>query len=498
MLSEKVKETLFDVVIVGAGVSGCATARELSRTTASVLVLEAEDDICSGTSKANSAIVHAGYDAQPGTLMAKLNVEGNRLMYELADELDFPCRRIGSLVVCTSEDDLPGLEDLLERGRTNGVPDLRIIGREELRAMEPNIAETAVAALWAPTAGIVNPFELNAALAENAAANGAEFAFNAPVTAIARDADGAFAITTPAGTIHARCVVNAAGVHADELHNMVSSADDQMKIIPRRGQYLLLDTTAGTHVSHVIFALPTKMGKGVLVAPTTHGNLIVGPTAEDIDDKFGTDTTAEGLAEVAEKCALTVSNVPLREVITSFSGLRAHRAEHEFLIEENPAAPGFVDCAAIESPGLTASPAIGRMAADIVRTIIDVQDKPADQVIETRRGIPNLDQLGLDGWLRLCEQDPRYGHVICRCCHVSEAQIVDAIHRTPGARSLDGVKRRTSAQMGRCQGGFCTPKIMEILSRELEDMQMENVTKCGPGSELIVGHPKDTLGGGAR
>ncbi|MGI6230815.1 MAG: NAD(P)/FAD-dependent oxidoreductase [Tractidigestivibacter sp.] len=488
----------YDVIVIGAGVSGCATARELSRTTASVMVLEAEDDICSGTSKANSAIVHAGYDAQPGTLMAKLNVEGNSLMFELAKKLDFPCKRIGSLVVCTNEADRPGLLELLERGRKNGVPDLRIVERDELRQMEPNVSDDAVAALWAPTAGIVNPFDLTAALAENAAANGVKFTFNAPVTNIEKNEDGTFELQTTRGMFHARCVVNAAGVYADLVHNAVSPESDQMKIVPRRGQYLLLDTTAGAHVKHVVFALPTKMGKGVLVAPTTHGNLIVGPTAEDIDDRQGTDTTAAGLAEVATKCGITVKDVPLREVITSFSGLRAHRAEHEFLIGENPAVPGFVDCAAIESPGLTASPAIGRMVAGIAARIVGAEERPAEDIVETRRGIPNLDEAGLEEWAKLCEKDPRYGHVICRCCHVSEAQIVDAIHRVPGARSLDGVKRRTAAQMGRCQGGFCTPKIMEILSRELDDVQMETVTKCGPGSTLIVGTPKDSLGGDAK
>ncbi len=481
----------FDVVVIGAGVSGCAVARELARTTASVCVLERGDDVCCGTSKANSAIVHAGYDAMPGSLMARLNVEGNALMYELAKKLQFTIKSIGSLVVCTSERDMDGLRELFARGVANGVPNLEIVDRDTLRSMEPNISVNAVGALWAPTAGIVDPFGLNVALAENAAKNGVRFAFDAPVTAMERRPEGGFALETPQGRFLARCVVNAAGVYADQIHNMV--CEDKLEIVPRRGQYMLLDTTAGSHVRHVVFALPSAMGKGVLVSPTIHGNLIVGPTAEDIQDKEGTDTTAAGLAEVTEKCGITVADVPLREVITSFSGLRAHRAEHEFLIGENPSAPGFVDCSAIESPGLTASPAIGRMVAGIVCDILGLGERAAGEFVETRQGIPNMNDLTYDEWGRLCEENPLYGRVICRCCHVTEAQIVDAIHRPCGARSLDGVKRRAGACMGRCQAGFCTPKIMEILSRELPGVSMETVTKAGPGSEFVFGHVKDAI-----
>lgn len=481
----------YDVVIIGAGVSGCATARELAKTNGSVCVLEREDDVCCGTSKANSAIVHAGYDAMTGSLMARLNVEGNALMHELAKKLNFTVKNIGSLVVCTSERDIDGLHELFARGVANGVPDLQVIDRDTLRSMEPNISPSAVGALWAPTAGIVDPFGLNVALAENAATNGVRFVFDAPVMAIERLPQGGYALDTPRGRLTCCCVVNAAGVYADQIHNMV--CEDKLKIVPRRGQYMLLDTTAGSHVHHVVFALPSKMGKGVLVSPTIHGNLIVGPTAEDIRDKEGTDTTAAGLSEVAEKCGITVADVPLREVITSFSGLRAHRAEHEFLIGENPSAPGFVDCSAIESPGLTASPAIGRMVAGIVTDILGLEERPAGEFVETREGIPNMNDLSFEQWGKLCEKNPLYGRVICRCCHVSEAQIVDAIHRPVGARSLDSVKRRTGACMGRCQAGFCTPKIMEALSRELPDVSMENVTKSGPGSEFIEGHAKDAI-----
>ncbi len=496
---------MYDVIIVGAGVSGCAIARELSRHDCSVCVVERDEDVCCGTSKANSAIVHAGFDAEPGSLMAQLNVEGNRLMYEWARELDVRCDQCGSLVVCVSEDDREGLEVLRRRGEANGVPDLRIIEREELLGMEPNISDEAVAALWAPTGGIVDPFGLTVAMAENAAANGVEFRFCAPVSDVRR-ADGCWQVVAGGQALQARAVVNAAGVYSDDIHRLfvgaLGDADvapaacghvvptDGFSIIPRKGEYYLLDTTAGQHVRHTIFMLPTKMGKGVLVSPTVHGNLIVGPTATDVEDKESTDTTAEGLAEVATKSALTVKNVPLREVITTFAGLRAHQSAHDFVIGEVAGDTGLFDCAAIESPGLTSSPAIGRMLADMVAGYVGAPEKA--EWDGTRAGIPSVSDLSFDEWDALCQRDPAFGNVICRCRRISEAQIVDAIHRVPGARSLDAIKRRTFATAGRCQGGFCTPKIMEILEREL-GMSPQEVTKRGPGSELVVGYNKDRI-----
>ena len=487
--------TDYDVIVIGAGVSGSAVARELSRYKARVLVLERAADVCCGTSKANSAIVHAGFDAEAGSLMAKLNVEGNRMMYELARELDFGCMNIGSLVVCTSEEGRPGLEALLERGITNGVEGLRIIERDELVAMEPNVADSAVCALWAPTGGIVDTFGLNIALAENAADNGVEFAFETPVTGLETLSEGGFKVTSPSATYTASVVVNAAGVHADEIHNMV--CPDKLTIIPRKGEYYLLDTTAGTHVSHTVFMLPGPMGKGVLVSPTVHGNLIVGPTASDVEGKEATDTTKEGLAELAAKCTMAVKDVPLREVITSFSGLRAHRPEHEFLIEENPDVPGFVDVAAIESPGLTSAPAIGKMVREIVTDILQLEAKPEAEVKRYRKGIPNLHMLSHEEWQALIDNDSAYGKMVCRCCTVTEGQIVDAVTRTLGARTLDGVKRRTGAMMGRCQGGFCSPKVMEILARECPELELSTITKNGCGSGIVVGRVKHPEGGDA-
>lgn len=477
----------YDVIIIGAGVSGSAAARELSRYQVKACVLEKEEDVCCGTSKANSAIVHAGYDADEGSLMAKLNVQGNKMMPALAQELDFPFLQNGSLVVCTDEESRPGLDALYERGVKNGVEGLRIVERDELVKMEPNISDTAVAALYAPTAGIVCPFQLNIALAENANQNGVEFFFDTCVEGIEKLDEG-FRVHTNNGDYEARCVVNAAGVYADVIHNMVS--DHELHIIPRRGDYNLLDKTAGGHVKRTIFALPGKYGKGILVAPTVHGNLIVGPTAIDIEDKDGTNTTREGLNEVAEKCANTVKNVPLRQVITSFAGLRAHQPGHEFLIGELPEAPGFIDCAGIESPGLTSSPAIGVMVAEIVRDLLGLEKDPG--FVGTRKGILNPEELTMEERNALIREQPAYGNIICRCEMVTEGEILDAIHRPLGAKSLDGVKRRTRAGMGRCQAGFCSPRTMEILAREL-GKDMSEITKAGGGSRIIVGVNKDRI-----
>lgn len=476
---------MVDIVIIGAGVSGCAIAREVSRCKADVLVLEREEDVCCGTSKANSAIVHAGYDAANGSLMAKLNVEGSRLMPALSKELDFPYENNGSLVVMVSEDDRPALNKLYENGVANGVEGLRIVERDELVKMEPNISDQAVAALYAPTGAIVCPFGLTFALAENAAHNGVRFQFDTEVTGVEK-IDGGWKLSTSQGDVEARVVVNAAGVYADKLHNMVS--DDPMTITPRRGDYFLLDHSAQGHVSHTIFQLPGKFGKGVLVAPTVHGNIIVGPTAIDIEDKEGVATTQAGLDEVRAKCGLAVKDVPLRQTITSFAGLRAHEARHEFFIGE--VAPGFVDCAGIESPGLSSAPAIGVMVSGIVRDILKLEENPAFD--PKRKGI--LDPKGLDDQAHaaLIKENPAYGTVICRCETVTEGEIIDAIHRVPGARSVDGVKRRVRAGMGRCQGGFCSPRVMEILAREL-GVDQSAITKAGAGSELIVGVNKDAI-----
>ena len=452
---------MYDVIIIGSGVSGSAAARELSRYKAKVCVLEKEEDVCCGTSKANSGIVHAGYDAKEGSLMAKL--------------------------ICLREEDMDKLQVLYDRGVANGVPGLQILNREEVLEMEPNIVDNVYAALYAPSAGIVCPFGLNIAMAENACENGVEFKFDTKVQRLEKK-DDIWEIHTNQGVFKTKYVVNSAGVYADKFHNMVS--EKKIHITPRRGDYCLLDKTAGKHVNHTIFALPGKYGKGVLVSPTVHGNLIVGPTAIDIEDKEGTNTTRAGLDEVITKCAKTVKNVPLRQVITSFAGLRAHEDGHEFIIEELKEAPGFVDCAGIESPGLTSSPAIGCMVADIVKGILDLKENP--DFVGTRKGVLNPEKLSMEERNELIKKQPAYGNIICRCEMVTEGEILDAIHRPLGARSLDGVKRRTRAGMGRCQAGFCSPRTMEILSRELS-MDMEEITKCGGDSKIVVGTNKDRI-----
>lgn len=475
---------MYDVAIVGAGVIGSAIARELSKYKVNACVIEKDEDVCNGTSKANSAIVHAGFDAKPGTLKAKLNVRGNEMMDQLSKDLDFPFKRNGSLVVCTKDQDPALLEELLEKGKKNGVPDLRILDRDELIAMEPNLADDVVKALFAPTGAIVCPFHLTMAFAENAADNGVEFFLNTEVKNIAKSGDH-YEIKTDKETIEAKVVVNAAGVYADELNNMVS--ENKLSITARRGQYMLLDKSAGDHVTKTIFQLPSKMGKGVLVTPTVHGNLLVGPTAEDIDDKEGVNTTGAGLDSLGATAAQSVKNVPLRQVITSFAGLRAHEAAGDFVIGESEDAEGFFNAAGIESPGLSSAPAIGELVASQVAAKLGLSKNP--NFNGTRKGIVNPANLSIEERNELIKKQPAYGNIICRCEMISEGEILDAIHRTLGARSLDGVKRRTRAGMGRCQAGFCSPKTMEILEREVP-MSMFDVTKNGKDAKIVFGYNK--------
>lgn len=472
---------MYDVIIIGAGVTGTACARELSRYQIKIGVLEKEEDLCCGTSKANSAIVHAGYDAEEGTLKAKMNIRGNEMMEELAEALDFPFKRNGSLVVCLCEEDFPRLKALYERGIHNGVRDLQILYREQVKALEPNVSDQVFAALYAPSAGIVCPFGMNIAFGENAAANGAEFRFQTEVTDICREPEG-WRLQTSAGIIWGKYIINAAGVYADRFHNMVSRK--KIHITARRGEYCLLDHSAGAHVKQTVFALPGKYGKGVLVAPTVHGNLLLGPTALDVENKEGTNTTEEGLNQVLKGAGRNVKNLPLRQVITSFAGLRAHEAGDDFVIGEPEDAPGFLDCAGIESPGLTAAPAIGEMAAKILKEKMNLKEK--DHFISERKGILDPKTLSGEDYRKLLQEHPAYGNIICRCERISEGEIRDAIRRPLGARSLDGVKRRTRAGMGRCQAGFCSSKTMEILAEEL-GTDITEITKSGKGSRIITG-----------
>ena len=478
---------MYDIIIIGAGVTGCAVARFLSRYKAKVCVVERCEDVCCGTSKANSAIVHAGFDAEHGTLMAKMNLQGNLMMPELAKDLDFSFIQNGSLVVCMSEEDLPRLQKLYENGVANGVQQLEIVDSKRLHELEPNVAAEAVAALWAPTGGIVCPFGYTIALAENAAANGVEFKFDTEVKGLSRNENG-WAVQTNQGVLDTRYVVNAAGLYSDVFHNMVSAK--KIHITPRRGDYCLLDKTTGDFVKHTIFQLPGKLGKGVLVSPTVHGNTIVGPTAIDIEDREGVNTTAAGLDDLISKAGTTVQGLPIRQVITSFAGLRAHEDHHEFVLGEVEDAPQFIDCAGIESPGLTSAPAIGVAISDLLRDLMGLEPNP--DFIPTRKGILDPKTLSAEEYTELIKREPAYGQVICRCETVTEGEILDAIRRPLGAKSLDGVKRRTRAGMGRCQAGFCSPRVMEILARELGVDQSE-ITKSGGNSKLITGQIKDRI-----
>ena len=382
---------------------------------------------------------------------------------------------------------MPKLQELYDRGRKNGVKDLKILSKEDVLKLEPNINEEVYAALYAPTGGIVCPFGLNIALAENATTNGVEFKFNTEAKDIEKIDDG-FIIKTNNGDIKTKYIVNAAGVYADKFHNMVS--ENKINITARKGEYCLLDKTAGCHVSKTIFSLPGKMGKGVLVSPTTHGNLIVGPTSTDIADKEGLNTTRDGLDTILEKSSMNVKNIPMRQVITSFAGLRAHEDNHEFIIKELEDVKGFIDCAGIESPGLTSAPAIGIMVADILKEKLSLEKNP--DFIGIRRGILDPNTLNIEERNQLIKEQPAYGNIICRCEMITEGEIIDAIRRPLGAKSLDGVKRRTRAGMGRCQAGFCSPKTMEILERELK-LSMFDITKCGGKSNIVVGVIKDSI-----
>lgn len=471
----------YDVVVIGAGVTGSSIARELSRYNIKCAVIEKASDVCEGTSKANSGIVHAGFDAKPGSNKAKFNVLGSKMMPGLSRELDFSYKNNGSLVLCFSEEDLPKLVELKERGEKNGVEGLEILDSKAVHEKEPNLSDEVVYALFAPTGGIVCPFGLTIAMAENACVNGVEFFLNTEVRNVSRSSDE-FIIETSEGTFTAGKVINAAGVYADKIHNML--CEDKINIVARRGEYCLYDKKVGNTVSSTIFQLPGALGKGILVTPTVHGNLLLGPTAEDIEDKEDVSTTREGLGQVQSIAARSIKSVPTRSVITSFSGLRAHSDAHDFILGRT-SVPGFYDAAGIESPGLSAAPAIGRFMAELVAGDLGAGLK--DNFIATRKGIPNMALSDNETRQKLISENPMYANVICRCEVVTEGEIVEAIRRPLGATTLDGVKRRTRAGMGRCQAGFCSPKSLEIIARET-GKTIEEITKHGKGSEFLSAH----------
>ena len=478
---------MYDIIIIGAGVIGCAIARELSRYQLNTLVLEKANDVCCGTSKANSAIVHAGFDAKPHTLKGQMNAPSNLLFDELSKELDFPFKRNGSLVLCFDEKHIFQLEQLRERGKQNGVPGLKVLSNEEAHQLEPNITDQVVAALYSPTSGIVCPFTLTIALAENAYANGVHFQFNQTVTSIKKD-DDTFILTCPNETYRSKVVINAAGLFSDELNNMISKA--HFSIIPRKGEYNLFDKYVGHLTSHTLFQLPTKLGKGILIAPTIDGNLIVGPNAVDQEDKEDLDTTRQGLDEIMVKAHLSLRNIPLNSVITSFSGLRAHFDGDDFILGEASDVPNFFNAAGIDSPGLTCAPLIGKY---ITQLIVDkLSPKVNANFNPKREGMIRFNECSKEKQRELIASNPLYSKIVCRCESITEAEIVDALTRPLGAQDLDGIKRRTRAGAGRCQGGFCLVRNMELIHEYL-NIPFIDISKFGHSSTLLVGHNKENL-----
>ena len=470
----------YDVLIIGAGVTGCAIARELSHTGLKIALSDACDDVAMGASRANSAIVHAGYDCVPGTLMAKLNVRGNEMFDDVCESLNVPLLRVGSFVIAFGEEDEKELNNLLERGKANGVPGLEIISGERAREMEPKLSDDVTAALWAPTAGITCPYELTIAMSENARANGADILLRKRAAAIDYASDE-FTVKFEDGTsVSAKYVVNAAGVYADEVARLIG--DDSFTISPRKGEYMLLDKQA-LCVGTVIFQTPSKLGKGVLVSPTVDGNIFAGPTAQDKVEKNDTQTTPEGLAELKKFSLKSVPTLNLRQVITSFAGVRAQPSTGDFIIRPSDKNARFIHAAGICSPGLSSAPAIAEYVRGLIKEAGADTAERADAICVREHAKP-FRQMDADERAEAYKRNPLYGRIICRCETVTEAEIVDAIHR--GATTVDGVKRRTRAGMGRCQGGFCAPRVMEILSREL-GVPTESLTKFGGKSYMVAG-----------
>lgn len=472
-----------DVLIIGAGVVGGMVARELAAYRLSVHIVDKENDVAMGATRANSAIVHAGFDAKEGSLKALLNVRGSEMMEEIARDLGVKYRRNGSLVVGFNDEDRVALEGLLARGQKNGVKGLRLLSRAEIVEIEPNIGASVTCALHAPTGAIICPYELTVAAIGNAMDNGAELTLNFAVDGITR-IEGGFRVTAGEQAIEARIVINCAGVFSDEIARMVGDAS--FTITPRRGEYMLLDKECGGLAKSTIFRTPSAMGKGILVSPTVDGNLLLGPTAENIEDKDDRRTTAPGLSSVARQAAEYLLNIPGGKAITSFTGLRAVGSTGDFIINEP--VPGFINAAGIESPGLSSAPAIAVYIADMLRAD-GVELVPREDAIRTRPSMHAFREMSKEEKNEVIRRDPAYARVICRCEEVTEGEILAAIRQNPKPRDLDGVKRRTRAQMGRCQGGFCSPYVVELLAKEL-GVAYDEVTKCGGASRLNYGKTK--------
>ena len=482
-----------DILIIGAGISGCATARELSRYQASITVIDQACDVAEGATKANSGIVHAGYDAAPGSRKAYYNVRGAALFPALCEELFVPYVPCGALVIGFTDTDRQTLMELLHRGVQNGVQGLRILDREELLSLEPALNPEVTCALHVPTSAVVSPYELAFALADDAAVNGVSFRFRQRVLSVSRKPEGGYLVRTATDEFESRVLINCAGASSAMIHNQL--AGEKLRMVHRRGQYYLLDHAVKSPFSHTIFQCPTIMGKGVLVTPTAHGNVLLGPSAEDIDDPRDTATTREGLDFVLSKARLTWPAASTRLNITNFSGVRAHLMSDDFLVGPVADCPGAFEAAGIESPGLSSAPAIG---ADLARQAAAYLDAPQKKtLVPYPRPEKPLRDMSREEQAKAIAADPAQGNLICRCEVVTEAEIRAAIRRPVGATTVDGVKRRTRAGMGRCQGGFCMPRVTAILAEELDCSPLD-IKKGDGDSYLLTGTLADSIANGGE
>lgn len=475
---------MYDVAIIGAGVVGGMIARRLSAFDIKICIIEKENDVAMGATKANSAIVHAGFDAKEGSLKAKLNVKGSEMMPQVAKELGVKYKNNGSIVIGFNDDDRKTIEELLVRGTKNGVKGLRILEKDELKKLEPNISENVVCALYAPTGAIICPYELTIAAVGNAMDNGADLELNFKVEAIESKGDY-YEVKCGDKVVKARYIVNAAGLYSDEIAAMVG--DNSFKVHPRRGEYILLDKECGNLVNTTVFRTPSKMGKGILVTPTVDGNLLLGPTSVDMEDKEDNSTTPEGFAHIIKEANENIEGIPFNKTITSFCGLRAAGDTGDFII--NSPVANFVNVGGIESPGLSASPAIAEYVEELLNKQGLVLNKNSNYN-PIRKAMHAFREASMEEKNQMIKANPAYGKIVCRCETVTEGEILDAIRTNPKPTDLDGVKRRTRAQMGRCQGGFCGPQIVEMLAEEL-GIAYEEVTKFGGKSVVNTGITKE-------
>lgn len=481
----------YDVVIIGAGIIGSSIARELSRYKLKIAVLDKASELPSGASRANSSMIHGGFDDKPGSVKAKFCVPGNKIWHRLKDELDVHLDECGSYVCSFSEEETKHLEKLLAQGKANGAPGVEIISGDKLREKEPNVSKEIVAALWSPEAGMINNFEAVEAFIESAKINGAELFLETLVTGLLFDDKGDIrGVSTNKGEFVAPIVINAGGVHSGEISSW--AGDNTFKIIPTRGEYFLLDRTTQGFIHSFLFACPSKAGKGITVAQTAEGNLLAGPTASEQEDPEDHATTPEGLAEVLKGARRLVPDFPVNLNITTFAGVRANTDTGDFAIGALAKPRGFVNVAGIKSPGFTSAPAIAEYVAELVREELGgrVSFVPNEKFIPERRNIPRFLYLSMAEREELARKDPSYAQIVCRCETVTEGQVLEAIRR--GARTVTAVKMMTRAGTGRCQGGFCCPRVAEILSREL-GISLDEVTRHGGASRLLTGKTKDPL-----